>query len=125
MDSVLRMVRSFELKTGDLGAFPSRGAPRVLWVGLGEGEVRLKSLHKELERGFQGAGLEKAAGSFRPHLTLARWGRHPQAVPSSFRLQSAALPPVLSFMVEEVVLVKSVLGPRGATYTRLKSVPLS
>jgi 2'-5' RNA ligase len=68
-------VRAFEIVLAGLGVFPPRGAPRAVWIGVREGELRLRALHHEAVRRVQEAGVEAGAGAFRPHLTLARFKR--------------------------------------------------
>jgi 2'-5' RNA ligase len=59
---------SFEVRTTEVGAFPSIGRPKVVWLGLdGDG------IH-ELQTSFAEAvnGLVPPPDRFSPHLTLAR-----------------------------------------------------
>lgn len=66
--------KRFDVVFTDLGVFPSRGAPRVLWVGFESEGGALASLHREVAQRVRAAG-EGDAGVFRPHLTLGRWRR--------------------------------------------------
>ncbi len=77
-----------ELVLGGAGAFPRRGAERVLWVGLREEPERgaLARLHAATLVAAEEAGLdtrEERGRPFRPHVSVAR-PRTGGAVPASF-----------------------------------------
>src|SRR3954454_5555025 len=55
------------------GAFPPRGAPRVLWIGLGSGARELVDLQRVIASRIAALGLPIEDRAFHPHLTLARW----------------------------------------------------
>src|SRR5207247_1313213 len=62
-----------EIMLDTIGVFPRRGAPRVLWIGLGEGASRLSELQHELAQRITALGIPLEDRPFHPHLTLARW----------------------------------------------------
>jgi 2'-5' RNA ligase len=66
---------AFELNLAGLGAFPPRGAPRSLWIGIREGEPAVLTLHREILSRLPDARVDAGAGAFRPHLTIARFKR--------------------------------------------------
>lgn len=107
-----------------VGAFPSMQAPRVIWVGLVEGQETLRRLAETIERDGAAIPLRKEARPFSAHLTLGR-------VRSSRRLQALAQrlretpwqgPP--PWRVTSIVLYQSVLTPAGPTYSVLAEIPL-
>ncbi|UMZ72816.1 RNA 2',3'-cyclic phosphodiesterase [Natranaerofaba carboxydovora] len=69
-------INPFKIKLSDLGVFPPKGRPRVIWQGL-EGEtekdaeemLKLKNL---LEENLEDLGFEKEKRKFKPHITLVR-----------------------------------------------------
>lgn len=63
---------AFFLPLREIRAFPARGHPGVLWVGVGRGHPHLFQLHKRVTAAALGAGLEPDLRPWRPHLTLAR-----------------------------------------------------
>lgn len=101
------------------GTFGRGRQPRVLWMGL-EGEVEaLAGLREATEEGLVSVGYVKEEREFRPHLTLAR-AREPRGDPGLARAAVAlAAVDLGAFRVEEVALYRSVLSPKGSTYTRL------
>src|SRR5260370_29025264 len=62
----------FELIVSGAGAFPPRGQPRVLWIGIEDLSGQLRKLQQALENecGKQGFALDLRP--LQPHLTLAR-----------------------------------------------------
>jgi 2'-5' RNA ligase len=100
-----------------LGLFPERGAPRVLWVGL-EFDAPLVTLQGEAEAAAVACGFAPEPRRFSPHLTLGRWrdrARRP-ALPA-LELGDASL--------DRLVLYRSELQRGGAVYTALATFPLS
>ncbi len=71
----LREVRGtpIELNFRNAGFFPSSKSPRVFWVGI-EADQNLQALVNLIGEALQPLGFERDAGSFKPHLTLARVG---------------------------------------------------
>ena len=55
------------------GAFPPRGAPRVLWIGVGNGARDLIEMQRVVAARVAALGLPIEDRAFHPHLTLARW----------------------------------------------------
>ena len=65
-------VAPFDVLFAGVGAFPPRGAPRVIWAGVARGAERLTSLADAVERRVREAGEPAEARPFAAHLTLAR-----------------------------------------------------
>jgi 2'-5' RNA ligase len=63
----------FVARLTGLGVFPSRGAPKALWVGVGEGAPEVTELQRRAAELATRAGSRLEERVFRPHLTLARW----------------------------------------------------
>ncbi len=100
-----------EVPLTGLGTFPPRGAPRVLWVGLGL-PPHLVALQAQCERAARATGFEPEPRRFQPHLTLGRWrDRAP-------RPELPALSPMAT-RIEHLTLFASELRPSGAVHTPL------
>ncbi|HVF42197.1 MAG TPA: RNA 2',3'-cyclic phosphodiesterase, partial [Pyrinomonadaceae bacterium] len=65
-------VEPFELIIDAPGAFPPRGQPRVLWLGVVDASERLGLMRSALETECAAAGFPRESRAFKPHLTLAR-----------------------------------------------------
>jgi 2'-5' RNA ligase len=97
---------------GQLGLFPDRGAPRVIWIGMDLPEP-MHALQRACEEAARRERLEPEERAFRPHLTLGRWKDH---------VRRPALPPLDlgTAQVERLTLYRSDLKPSGAVYTALR-----
>jgi 2'-5' RNA ligase len=113
----------FEISVGELGAFPNKRRPRVLWVRV-QAPPDLQSLHESIERATTRLGYAREERPFSPHLTLGRVSRN--AKPDEVRQLSLVLQQTrVGFLgaarVKAVHLYQSELKPGGAIYTRLFS----
>lgn len=107
---------SFQIRIGSTGVFPRRSRPRVLWIGVEDSSGRLSDLQQRLEEEFAREGFPKEDRGYRPHLTIARLRRPEDAR----QLAEAHIQTKFSFIevpVNEFVLFRSELSPKGSTYT--------
>ena len=107
---------SFELIVKGSGAFPQRGQPRVLWVGIEDISGQLGKLQHALEQECAQAGFAPEQRPFHPHLTIARLRK-----PHGSR-QLAAVHEELGFEAETVpvsalAVVRSELRSGGSRHT--------
>lgn len=126
---------AFELRTADLGAFPTIRKPRVLWLGLWGPVHRLETLHASIGTVLEQLDFSPEEREFRPHITLgrvradnARGQTLAQAIRTRFEALAArgevtSKRPV-PIPVHEVQLVRSHLNPTGARYEVLARYPL-
>lgn len=119
----------FGARLGRAGAFPSERAPRVVWVGLAEGEpqVRQAALVVRAELTKRSVPYDDAPPV--GHVTVARLRERvtPQeraALRDAFAAHGGDIPP-LDFAVVEAHLVRSVLARSGPTYTTIARAVLS
>jgi 2'-5' RNA ligase len=119
---IARESEPFQVCVTQLGRFPPRGTPRVLWVGVGETQPgpALAALATRLEETARELGWEPESRPFRPHLTLAR--RRRDATRAELT-EETTLQKVAGW-VRALVLMHSQLGRDGARYTALESFPL-
>jgi 2'-5' RNA ligase len=113
---------AMRIKVGELGAFPQRRNPRVIWVGVGENET-LRRLQEAVAEKGRLAGLPVERREFSPHLTLGRVkfvGRHS---PLLGRLQSVKVESFV-YVFDKLTLFESTLTPEGPEYHVLESVRL-
>ena len=116
-------VNSFHLAFGGLGIFPPRGAPRVLWLGVSEGEREVIALQRAVARRLERLGIQPEERPFHPHLTIGRWRQsRPSDRPSlgdDPRTSSTA-----EMTVDHVTLYESRLSSKGPTHIALAHAPL-
>ena len=112
----------FQVVLCGLGAFPARGSPRVVWVGVKDPEPLLlleARLSQELER-MAWPPPDKA---FRPHLTLGRV-KGPRGAGELRRLLEENGQAIAGLVrVDHLALIKSQLRSAGPTYTILNRYP--
>jgi 2'-5' RNA ligase len=117
----------FEISIGQLGAFPSKRRPRVIWVGV-EAPQELMDLQRAIESETTRLGYARDRREFSPHLTLGRISRNANS--ADLRqigevLKNYEVGFLGATRVKEVHLFRSDLQPGGAVYTSLLNVPLS
>lgn len=115
-DTVAASYHTFTLKAGPLGAFPTERRARVVWMGIA-GETRLLSdMQLALQTALQSEGFASGKRSFKPHVTLGR-ARAKCAIPLKEDALNLQAMNSLEFDVREIVLMSSVLTPRGPIHT--------
>ena len=119
-------IAPFKLTLADLGVFPNPSRPRVVWAGV-QGDLQpLVKLQTGIETHLASLGFPLEKRPFTPHLTLGRV-RDQAGNPQRSRLGNAVSACLIQapqpWSVEAAHLVRSDLGPGGATYTNLASVP--
>jgi len=114
-----------QLRPRGLGQFPPRGAPRVLWAGLGGETAQLMALARELEAVATDLGVAAEDRPFRAHVTLGRC-RSPRGSAALQRalqeLGSALDGP--DFTATAVTLFRSEPGSGGAVHTAIAHAQL-
>jgi 2'-5' RNA ligase len=108
--------KPFFLPLLGLGTFPSKGWPKIIWIGVGTAHPHLFQLHKRVQEAILATGLEPDLRSFHPHVTLARCR---EVSPQTIRpfLKSHADFDAGMIHVESFRLNSSQLTPAGSVYT--------
>lgn len=65
-------VEPFPLPFEGAGVFPVKGAPRVLWVGIGSGHPRLYQLRQQVDDAALAVLPDLDIRTFHPHVTVGR-----------------------------------------------------
>ena len=63
---------AFFLPIKGIGTFPPKRAPKIIWIGVGNGHPHLFQIHKRVSEAALAAGLEPDLRPWHPHITLAR-----------------------------------------------------
>jgi RNA 2',3'-cyclic 3'-phosphodiesterase len=115
--------RPFAAEFQSVGVFPPRGAPRVLWLGVGQGETEIIHLQQEVVRRLERLGTTLERRPFHPHLTLARWRTsRPADRECVLSTESHA---VARVHVDRITLYQSRLSAAGPAYTALTHATLT
>lgn len=107
-----------------VGAFPSAGRPRVLWIGLVRGQEALAAMAAGLDARLAPLGWPPETRPFRAHLTLARCDDPAAGRAALEELDRAAGSLDLGWTAERLVLFRSHLGHGPARYEPLQEAPL-
>ena len=117
----------FQAHISSLGAFPKISFPRVIWVGINQGDNETKLIVKELEEKIQKLGIPKEEKAFSSHITLARVKspkNKDKLVQLLKSLEGSLTAENLGFSVNKITLFRSILSPKGPTYEILEAVNL-
>lgn len=118
LDQITAHHAPFTLKLADLGCFPNRQRPRVIWAGLTGDVAAAQALQADIEQAVQALGWAADDKPFRAHLTLGRVkdgrpgnGRLLRDISWGTEVKKLAVP------VTAVHLIESQLRPSGPIYT--------
>jgi len=131
VESVIEVVQKasvefsiFHLKADEKGAFPNLKRPKVFWVGLSQADdSTLLNLQSKMETELAEIGFEKEVRKFHPHLTIGRVRRFKNLDDITEKFMAYELAEI-EFEVKEILIMKSVLTPKGAVYSIQKAIPL-
>ncbi len=107
-----------------VGAFPAKGWPKILWIGVGTGHPHLFQLHKRVSDAAIAAGLEPDLRPWHPHITLARCRNVSSQLLGGFLKSNVDLDAGM-IRVESFHLYSSKLTPAGPIHTRELTVDCS
>lgn len=104
------------------GAFPPKGPPRVMWIGVADGRDAVIRAEGAISDRLAALGIPREDRPYSPHLTLAR-------VRDAAGLRAAKLfeglePRLGQTRVDAITLFQSCLSPKGPTYVVLERTPL-
>jgi 2'-5' RNA ligase len=109
--------KAFFLPLVGFGAFPGKGRPNVIWIGVGTGHPHLFQLHKRVQEAALAAGFEPDLRAFHPHVTVARCRDvSPEAIRPLLKAHAGFDAGMIH--VESFCLNSSELTPDGSVYTR-------
>ena len=107
----------FFLPVTGVGSFSSKGAPKIIWTGVGKAHPHLFQIHKRVQEAALAVGLEPELRPWHPHVTLARC-RDVSAQALRKFLQSNAEFDAGMIRVDAFYLYSSKLTPAGPIHTR-------
>ena len=114
-------------RLGRLGAFPRMDRPRVLWVGLSQGEKEVEAVAAQVNVGLERDGFGPLDKPFRAHLTVARARDRvvaPHETAASLELGELLGQPPPASPLGRLAVMKSELHPSGARYNVLEELRL-
>jgi RNA 2',3'-cyclic 3'-phosphodiesterase len=108
---------AFFLPVNGVGAFSSKGAPKIIWIGIGKAHPHLFQIHKRVQDAALAAGIETELRPWHPHITIARC-RDVSAQALRKFLQAHADFDAGMIRVDAFHLYSSKLTPAGPIHTR-------
>ena len=112
---------AFFLPIAGIGTFSAKGAPKIIWIGVGKAHPHLFQIHKRVQESALAAGLKPDLRPWHPHITIARC-RDVSAQSLRKFLNSNAELDAGMIRVEAFHLYSSKLTPAGPIHTREMSV---
>lgn len=124
---IATQIAPFDVLLDQLGAFPHRGTPRVLWIGPAADVAPLTALALECRGALAIAGFDVDTRRYHAHCTLGR-PRVPWSETAARAWESsvavAADQTEVRFVARRLVLYESRSAPGGAVYTEHSVLPL-
>ena len=121
LESVAQQHFRFDIRVHGAGGFPNERSPRVLWVGCGDPEGKLKTLAGAVQTAMQPLGFEPEHREFSAHLTLGRVKQPRPDAALTKALDSIKNQAFGTLRVAAIHLFESKLHPEGSIYTKLSS----
>jgi 2'-5' RNA ligase len=114
---------SFQIQIEGIGAFPTPRRPRVIWVGVTQGEDYFNQLKSEIETGLKSIGY-KPDKRFHAHATIARVRAVKDRESVINNLESLTNEPVGAMQVSNFRMTKSTLTSSGPIYETVWEISL-
>jgi RNA 2',3'-cyclic 3'-phosphodiesterase len=112
---------AFFLPVNGVGSSSAKGAPKIVWIGVGQAHPHLFQIYKRVQEAALAVGLEPELRPWHPHITIARC-RDVSAQALRKFLQSNAEFDAGMIRVDAFYLYSSKLTPAGPIHTRELSV---
>ena len=107
---------AFFLNVNGVGVFPSKGAPKIIWIGVGKAHPHLFQIHKRVQEAALAVGIEPELRRWHPHITMARCRDGSVQTLRKF-LQSNAEFDAGMIRVDSFYLYSSKVTPAGPIHT--------
>jgi|APLow6443716910_1056828.scaffolds.fasta_scaffold81381_2 RNA 2',3'-cyclic 3'-phosphodiesterase len=114
--------RAFAYVYAGLGVFPNAREPRVVWVGVSEGD-KINALQSTIEDACFRIGLPRENRPFHPHITLGRVKGQRNRARLIEGINTVTFEPISTFC-SSVQIIRSELHREGSRYTILKNIIL-
>lgn len=121
MENAVENVKPFTARFEGTGAFPNTNYMKVIWIGTKNAEP-LINIAEFLDEELHSIGFKKEKRGFSPHITLARvkGRRNKEKIQQLLKENKNTI--FGEQLVDNIRLRKSVLGPKGPTYSTVKEI---
>jgi len=113
----------FDVTYQNLGVFPNKKYPRVIWIGCENPSEKLQHLKDALDGALVPYGFEVEKRQFHPHITLGRVKSLRGLKYLTPMLENLTFEPQ-STSINEILVMKSTLKPQGSEYEIVKTIYL-
>lgn len=119
--------KSYYARVSALGVFPEIHSPRIIWIGLSEGNKESCDIAQEIEEKLSDTGISKEERAFTSHITIGRVrsGRNKDRLLRKINEINSLENEDLRFLVDRVTVYKSTLTPKGPVYEAIKELRLA
>ena len=116
--NVVKSAKVINLSISGTGAFPVKGRPNVLWLGI-KGDIdELKQLTVNINNSLEPLGFITEKRDFLPHVTIARIKSNQKKIPNISNYLNTTFTE-LPMKIVKISLVQSESFPKGSFYTIL------
>ena len=116
--NVVKSAKVINLSISGTGAFPVKGRPNVLWLGI-KGDIdELKQLTVNINNSLEPLGFITEKRDFLPHVTIARIKSNQKKIPNISNYLNTTFTE-LPMKIVKISLVQSESFPKGTFYTIL------
>ncbi len=113
----------FRLKYKNIGSFPNRRNPKIIWVGCENSDGILEKIKNTIDSKLIEFGFETENRKFHPHITLGRV-KSPKRIKYLLPIIENITFDTEAIVCREILLMKSDLKPTGSEYTIIKTINL-
>lgn len=127
VEKVVKNKPVFKASIASIGAFPNINSPRVIWIGLDQGDKETKEIALELEEKIAKIGIPKEDRAFSSHITIGRTRstlNRDKLIQEINKAAAGLSQQDLAFCVQKITLFESTLSPKGPIYEVLKKASL-
>ena len=119
LETGLSTTCQFDLKFQNLGVFPNKIKPKMIWVGL-DYPIELIELFRKIENVAMELGYPKEDRGFSPHVTIGRV-RIDADDPSEIgtKIEKMSIGEICQSLTDRIVFYQSSLTPSGPVYSEL------
>jgi RNA 2',3'-cyclic 3'-phosphodiesterase len=125
LNTGLSTTGQFDLTFQNLGVFPNKFKPKVVWIGLVY-PFELMNIFREIDNAAEEMGYPKEDRGFSPHVTIGRVNnKASDSLIIGTTINNLKMGEICRSHVDRVVFYKSVLTQTGPVYSELFQLPLN
>jgi len=115
---------TFTISIENLGTFPEKQSPRIIWAGVNKGKDQLCFLSKIINDELEKIGIKREAREFIPHLTLGRIRSKYNIDKLTTKINEISNSYFGESVVNKIILMQSILTQKGPIYTSIEEYNL-